>query len=42
MKPKIEVDFNELIDNNHVLLSQNDIRKDVYGNEKEKIICTIE
>ena len=33
MKPKIEVDFNELIDDNQVLLSQTDVRKDIYGND---------
>ena len=33
MKPKIEVDFNELIGNNQILLSQTDFRKDVYGND---------
>lgn len=32
-KPKIDVDFNELIDDNQILLSQTDFRRDIEGND---------
>jgi hypothetical protein len=33
IKPKIEVDFNELIGDSQILLSQTNFKKDVYGKD---------